>query len=177
MSQSSPPSLRDRFNDVASAITQAAGSPAALIAAASLIVMWAVSGPIFQFSETWQLVINTGTTIITFLMVFVIQASQNRDSKALHLKLDEVIRAIDGARNQFIGTEQSSEEEICQREAEFLKIAEHGGVVVAATARRGGSPGDAGRKAASSAPVRKAARAAAERQVRKSGTRRRKVTP
>jgi low affinity Fe/Cu permease len=176
MSQSSPPSVRDRFNHVASTITLAAGSPAALIAASSLIVLWAVSGPVFQFSETWQLVINTGTTIITFLMVFVIQASQNRDSKALHLKLDEVIRSIDGARNQFIGAEQSTEEEIREREEEFLRIAEHGGVVAAATARRGRTPGEAARKAASSAPVRKAARAAAERQVRKAGAAGRKTS-
>ena len=93
----------------ASAITGALGSPFALVAAIALIVGWAVTGPLFGFSETWQLIINTGTTIVTFLMVFVIQASQNRDSKAIHLKLDEVIRAVKGARNELIGEEASSE--------------------------------------------------------------------
>ena len=92
------------------------------------VVGWAVSGPFFGFSESWQLVINTGTTIVTFLMVFVIQASQNRDNKALHLKLDEIIRAVSGARNELIGAEQSTEEQIRQHEEEFLKIAERGGV-------------------------------------------------
>jgi low affinity Fe/Cu permease len=108
-------------------VTGALGSPFALVAAVSLIVIWAITGPLFNFSEAWQLIINTGTTIITFLMVFVIQASQNRDSKALHLKLDEVIRAVEGARNEFITAEQASEDELRQREQEFHEIATNGG--------------------------------------------------
>jgi low affinity Fe/Cu permease len=108
-------------------VTAALGSPFALVAAVSLIVIWAITGPLFNFSEAWQLIINTGTTIITFLMVFVIQASQNRDSKALHLKLDEVIRAVEGARNEFIEAEEASEDELKQRQEEFRAIATNGG--------------------------------------------------
>jgi low affinity Fe/Cu permease len=100
------------------------GSPFTLAAAALVIVVWATTGPLFRFSDTWQLVINTGTTIVTFLMVFVIQNSQNRDSKALHLKLDEVIRALDEARNEFVTVEQSSEDEMKEREEEMAVVAE-----------------------------------------------------
>ena len=135
MSQNAPATVRDRFNRLSSRITSAVGSPYALVIAVGLVVVWAASGPVFNFSETWQLVINTGTTIITFLMVFVIQASQNRDSKALHLKLDEVIRAVQGARNEFISTEQSSEEQLHEREQELLAIAAKGGEAGAAAAR------------------------------------------
>ena len=166
MSQLPPTSARDRFNRVASAVTARLGSPYALIAAVSIIAIWAVSGPFFGFSETWQLIINTGTTIITFLMVFVIQASQNRDSKALHLKLDEVIRAVAGARNELIGAEQSSEDQIRSHEAEFLRIAEQGGVEAvqaAADAHAAAHPeGHDGHPD----EVRAAARSAAERTVR-----------
>ena len=100
------------------------GSPFTLAAAALVIVVWATTGPLFRFSDTWQLAINTGTTIVTFLMVFVIQNSQNRDSKALHLKLDEVIRALGDARNEFVTVEQSSEDEMKEREEEMAAIAE-----------------------------------------------------
>jgi low affinity Fe/Cu permease len=127
VSQQPSASVRDRFNRAASRLTGALGSPFALVAAVALIVIWATTGPLFNFSETWQLIINTGTKIFTFLMVFVIQASQNRDSKALHLKLDEVIRAVEGARNEFIVAEQSSEDELRQREEEFVAIAANGG--------------------------------------------------
>ena len=147
MSQTAPTSVRDRFNRIAGTITAALGSPYSLAAAAILIVGWAVTGPVFDFSATWQLFINTVTTIITFLMVFVIQASQNRDSKALHLKLDEVIRAVEGARNELIGTEQPTEAEIREREAEFLRIAEHGGVAAAESATAGSLPAEAARRA------------------------------
>jgi low affinity Fe/Cu permease len=87
--------------------------------AASVVLVWAISGPIFKYSDTWQLVINTGTTIVTFLMVFLIQATQNRDTMALHLKLDELIVATKEARNQFAGLEDASEKELEQRKAEF----------------------------------------------------------
>src|SRR4051794_37835659 len=169
MSNESSTSLRDRFNRGASSLTSALGSPYALIAAAGLIVVWALSGPLFHFSDVWQLAINTGTTIITFLMVFVIQASQNRDSKALHLKLDEVIRAVEGARNELIGAETSTEEQIRAREAEFLRIAERGGVAAISSARGARSTTEAARKAADSTEVKAAARAAAERDVRATG--------
>src|SRR5690349_21520292 len=166
VSQAAPTSMRDRFNQGASQITARLGSPYALVAAVGIVVIWALSGPFFAFSETWQLVINTGTTIITFLMVFVIQASQNRDSKALHLKLDEVIRAVEGARNELIGAEVSTEEEIRAHEEEFLRIAERSGTAAAEAAREGHEPHHAAQRAATSPEVRSAAREAAERTVR-----------
>lgn len=100
------------FTRVANATAQAAGRPAAFMACLAIVVGWAVSGPIFGFSDTWQLVINTGTTIITFLMVFLIQNTQNRDSAAIQVKLDELIRSHRPARNSFIGIEHLTEEEL-----------------------------------------------------------------
>ena len=93
------------FTAIASRVSAAAGQPLAFIVALSVILVWAVTGPLFAYSDTWQLVINTSTTIITFLMVFVIQNSQNRDAAALQAKLDELIRATAEARNEFIGIE------------------------------------------------------------------------
>jgi len=104
--------VRDRFNKAADALTRALGSPWALVVAASVIVVWIVTGPIFGFSDTWQLVINTGTTIVTFLMVFIIQNTQNRDAKAVHAKLDELIRAMEGARDRFMLAEDETEEQL-----------------------------------------------------------------
>jgi len=164
MSQNAPDTVRDRFNQVSSRITSAMGSPYALIIAVLLIVLWAVSGPFFQFSETWQLVINTGTTIITFLMVFLIQNTQNRDTKAVHLKLDEVIRAVQGARNEFISTEQSNEQQINERQAELLSIAEAGGEAGAA-AVAAEPPGDPASEARADPEVRAAVRAHAVEDV------------
>lgn len=100
------------FTVVAGGIANFAGRPLAFILAAASIIIWAVTGPIFGFSETWQLVINTGTTIITFLMVFLVQNSQNRDAAAQQAKLDEILRALDTARNDFIGLEHKTEREI-----------------------------------------------------------------
>jgi low affinity Fe/Cu permease len=158
--------MRDRFNHVASGITARLGSPYALVTAVLIIVIWAASGPVFGFSETWQLIINTGTTIITFLMVFVIQASQNRDSKALHLKLDEVIRAVEGARNELIGAESSTEEEIAAKEQEFLQIAAEG-AEAATTDEHAPTSADHVRDHVQRDPdVRAVARDAAERAVR-----------
>ena len=111
------PTFVDRFRWVADALTRAAGTPWAMGLAALIVIVWLVSGPLFGFSDTWQLVINTGTTIITFLMVFAIQTSQNRESKALHLKLDELIRATKGARNAFIEEEFETEAELKLDEA------------------------------------------------------------
>ena len=100
------------FTRIASLISGATGRPAAFVLALGIVVVWAVSGPIFGFSDTWQLVINTGTTIVTFLMVFLIQNSQNRDAGAMQAKLDELLRAIDKAREGFIGIEHMTDDEI-----------------------------------------------------------------
>tara|TARA_R110000782_G_scaffold78276_3_gene154983 strand:- start:29370 stop:29783 length:414 start_codon:yes stop_codon:yes gene_type:complete len=100
------------FTRVATAASAAVGQPWAFIVAALCIIIWAISGPLFGFSDTWQLVVNTSTTIITFLMVFIIQNSQNRDAAAMQAKLDELIRAVDKARNQFIGIEHMTEHEL-----------------------------------------------------------------
>ncbi len=112
-----------QFARVATRVSEALGSAWAFLAALLIIVVWGITGPAFRFSDTWQLVINTGTTIVTFLMVFVIQNTQNRDSKATQLKLDELIRAIDSARNRFIGAEDEDEEQLREekREVEALK--------------------------------------------------------
>ena len=107
------------FYKLARKTSEAVGSPFASISAVTVIIIWALSGPIFKFSDTWQLVINTGTTIVTFLMVFLIQNSQNRDAKAVQIKLDELIRSIDSARNEIIDVEDSSEQELQQLEQDF----------------------------------------------------------
>src|SRR5438067_1809005 len=104
--------FRAWFGHVATKVSDAMGSAWAFMVAAFVILVWLVTGPIFGFSDTWQLVINTGTTIVTFLMVFLIQNTQNRDAKATQLKLDELIRAIADARNQFIGAELEPEERL-----------------------------------------------------------------
>lgn len=99
-----------------------AGRPSAFLFATLVIVGWAVSGPFFGFSDTWQLVINTSTTIVTFLMVFLIQNTQNRDSQAIHMKLDELIRAKKGARNSLLNLEDLSDEELEKIRASFAKL-------------------------------------------------------
>jgi len=116
--------LHDRFQAISDRVTDGLGSPSALVAAALLIVVWGLTGPIFGFSDTWQLVINTATTIVTFLMVFVIQTSQNRQSRAMHFKLDELIRSNPEARNRLIEAEKESEAELRRREREFHREAE-----------------------------------------------------
>jgi low affinity Fe/Cu permease len=92
--------------------TEATGTSSAFIIAALVIVVWLITGPLFKFSDTWQLVINTGTTIVTFLMVFLIQRSQNKDSLAIHLKLNEIVAALEGASNRLIDVEDLTEDEI-----------------------------------------------------------------
>jgi low affinity Fe/Cu permease len=104
--------MRDTFNRVADRLTRALGTPFAMFGAAAIIIVWALTGPIFGFSDTWQLAINTGTTIVTFLMVFVIQSTQNRESKAIHAKLDELISALSGARNELIDAEEEPEAQL-----------------------------------------------------------------
>jgi low affinity Fe/Cu permease len=100
------------FSTVAGRISTAAGQPLTFIAAVLMILIWAATGPVFHYSDPWQLVINTGTTIITFLMVFLIQNSQNRDAAAMQAKLDEMLRALESAREQFIGIEHLTDKQI-----------------------------------------------------------------
>ena len=100
------------FEKMSAKIAAATGRPMAFTLALATIIIWAISGPVFHWSDTWQLVINTGTTIVTFLMVFLIQNAQNRDGCAIQAKLDELIRAVGHARNEFIGTEHLTEREL-----------------------------------------------------------------
>jgi len=102
------------FEKWSTKVAGAAGRPPAFMLALAIIAVWAITGPVFRWSDTWQLVINTGTTIVTFLMVFLIQNAQNRDASAIQAKLDELIRALHGARNEFIGIEHLTETELCQ---------------------------------------------------------------
>ncbi|WP_250454962.1 low affinity iron permease family protein [Caballeronia sp. ATUFL_M2_KS44] len=111
------------FDSFASLVTRWAGSPFAFGLAVTSIVLWVATGPIFHYSDGWQLVINTGTTIITFLMVFLIQQSQNKDSVALHLKLNELLATHRTASNQLIGIEDASEEELRRLAAAYLRLA------------------------------------------------------
>ena len=111
------------FDTFASAVTRWAGSPVAFGLAVISIVVWAVTGPVFHYSEDWQLVINTGTTIVTFVMVFLIQQSQNKDSVALHLKLNELLASHRQADNHLIGIEDASEDELRRLAAAYLKVA------------------------------------------------------
>jgi len=103
----------------------AAGHPLAFLLAFLIIVVWGATGPIFGFSDTWQLVINTGTTIVTFLMVFLIQNTQNRDSRAMQLKLDEIIRATEGAHNALLDLEELTEEDINRVRTLYIALAAH----------------------------------------------------
>jgi low affinity Fe/Cu permease len=112
----------DRFGRFAASSSYWVGSKWAFILAGIIIVVWAISGPMFRYSDTWQLVINTGTTIVTFLMVFLIQNTQNRDARAINLKLDELIRAIDKARDQMMNIEKLSDVELDVLEAQFERI-------------------------------------------------------
>ena len=109
---------------LARAATAWAGSSAALALAAAVILIWVMTGPIFQFSDTWQLVINTGTTIVTFLMVFLIQRSQNKDSQAIQLKLNEIVAALEGASNRLINVEDLTEAEVKRLHERYMELAE-----------------------------------------------------
>lgn len=100
------------FTKIAGKVAFLAGKPATFMLAAALVLVWAATGPMFAFSEVWQLVINTGTTIVTFLMIFLVQNTQNRDASALQAKLDELLRAVAGARGEFIGIEHLTDTEI-----------------------------------------------------------------
>jgi low affinity Fe/Cu permease len=116
-------SLGDHFNKLAQGTAAQAGRASTFTLAVAIVIVWAVSGPLFKWSDTWQLVINTGTTIITFLMVFLIQNTQNRDTQALQLKLDELIRATDGARNRLLQLEELTEEEMKHIKKTFIQLA------------------------------------------------------
>ena len=114
--------MRDAFRVFARHTSAILGSAWAFCGAILIIVVWALTGPTFHFSDTWQLIINTGTTIVTFLMVFLIQNTQNRDAKAVHLKLDELIRALKGARNKLVDLEELSDDELNNLEQQFTRI-------------------------------------------------------
>ena len=111
--------MQELFRAFSQRASQAVGSAWAFMLAAAVVVVWAFTGPLFGYSDTWQLVINTGTTIVTFLMVFLIQNTQNRDAKAIHLKLDELIRAGVHARNELVELELLSDDELEQLQTEF----------------------------------------------------------
>jgi len=102
------------FETIASKVASWTGKPPAFILALVIVIVWGVTGPIFKYSDTWQLVINTGTTIVTFLMVFLIQNAQNRDGSAIQAKLDELIRALNGPRDEFVGIENLTQDELAQ---------------------------------------------------------------
>jgi low affinity Fe/Cu permease len=114
--------LNDVFRHFANKVSVLAGKPYAFFLALIVILVWIITGPIFGFSDTWQLVINTGTTIVTFLMVFLIQNTQNRDAKAVHIKLDELLKAMKGARNSLVSLENMPDVELDELEAEFSHL-------------------------------------------------------
>jgi low affinity Fe/Cu permease len=116
--------MHDLFHRIAQKTSNAVGSAWAFSLALLIIIAWAASGPLFGFSDTWQLVINTGTTIITFLMVFLIQNTQNRDAKVIHLKLDELIHATKSARNHLVDLEDLTDAELERLEKEFKRLRE-----------------------------------------------------
>ena len=144
--KASPPKTTDWFDSFARKTSMFCGKPVVFLAAVGIVVVWAVTGPLFGFSDTWQLVINTGTTIVTFLMVFLIQNTQNRDSLAVQVKLAELIIAVEGAHNKLADCEELSEEELERLHEDFRKQAS-----VAQTeleSRRDRKPKSPGRKKA-----------------------------
>jgi low affinity Fe/Cu permease len=118
------PKSRLWFTRFAKLASRATGQPATFMIAVTIIALWAITGPIFHFSDTWQLVINTSTTIVTFLMVFLIQNTQNRDAEVMQIKLDELIRAIESAHNALLDLEELSDEEIDLVRTDYEKLAQ-----------------------------------------------------
>jgi low affinity Fe/Cu permease len=116
--------MNDNFRKLAQKTSAAVGSPWSFLVAITAIAVWALSGPLFHFTDTWQLVINTGTTIVTFLMVFLIQNTQNRDAKAMHLKLDELLRAVDSARTGLVDLEDLDDAAITRLQEQFKALRE-----------------------------------------------------
>jgi low affinity Fe/Cu permease len=122
LSQLARKNFGEEFRKVAHRASYEMGTPWAFLVAVIVVLVWVATGPLFGYSDTWQLVINTGTTIVTFLMVFLIQNTQNRDAQAIHLKLDELIHAVKHARNELVDIEDMSDEEIQQLAEEFKKL-------------------------------------------------------
>ena len=118
------PAVRSAFARLASATSRVAGRPAAFSIAVLVVLTWALTGPLFGFSDTWQLVINTGTTIVTFLMVFLIQSTQNRDAAAVQIKLDELIHAVRGAQDALLDSEELDDEALDRMRARYVELAE-----------------------------------------------------
>mgnify|MGYP001431475420 CR=1 FL=1 len=116
--------MKNVFRKAATKVSNLAGTAYVFLAAVAIVIIWAITGPIFNYSDTWQLVINTGTTIVTFLMVFLIQNTQNRDSRALQIKLDELIRATKGARMSFVNLEELSDDDVDYLNHEFHRMSE-----------------------------------------------------
>ena len=114
--------MNEYFRKFAHVVSIAAGKPYSFVIAVFLIAVWLITGPFFHYSDTWQLIINTSTTIVTFLMVFLIQSQQNRDSRAIHLKLDELIRGIEGARNELLDIEDCTDAELETLQDEFKSL-------------------------------------------------------
>jgi low affinity Fe/Cu permease len=135
--------LREKFSEFALLTSHATGHPLAFLLAVLVVVIWGMTGPVFGYSDTWQLVINTGTTIITFLMVFLIQNTQNRDTLALQLKLSELVLAQKGAHNSFADLENLTDEELEEMHANMCKRAEH---TLATLEGRRGAKGDQKKK-------------------------------
>jgi low affinity Fe/Cu permease len=129
-------SIANAFTRISKWTCRAAGHPATFATAILIILLWAVTGPVFHYSDTWQLFINTGTTIVTFLMVFLIQNTQNRDGAAMQIKLDELIRALQGAHNELVNLEDMSDEELQKMKAHYTRLAER------ARAKLGSRPDD-----------------------------------
>lgn len=116
--------MNEVFHKIAVSVSAVTGSPWAFFGAVFIIVVWGLTGPVFHFSDTWQLVINTSTTIVTFLMVFLIQNTQNRDAKAIHLKLDELLRGVSGARTGMVDIEEISDDQLERLHVEFKELHE-----------------------------------------------------
>jgi low affinity Fe/Cu permease len=133
-----PTRSRGWFTRFAKWTARAVGRPLAFILALLVVVVWVVTGPLFGFSDTWQLIINTGTTIVTFLMVFLIQSTQNRDSEAIQVKLDELIRLSEGGHNALLDLEELEDEELDEIKRSYIAIAEEARELL----RRGGSDTD-----------------------------------
>ncbi len=122
MSEERPQSIKDRFHNFSRRTSEAVGSVWAFLLALGTVIVWGLTGPLFGYSDTWQLVINTSTTIVTFIMVFLIQSTQNRDAKAVHLKLDELIFALNGARNRLVNLEELPEDELEALAKQFAQM-------------------------------------------------------
>ncbi len=135
--------MRGRFQRFAWRVSERLGTPQAFFLSLAIIVVWLLTGPAFHFSDAWQLVINTGTSVVTFLMVFLIQATQNRDSRATQLKLDELIRSQKRARNVFADLEHATDEELAEFEREFGKLRARAAARKAAQAEKAATAGQA----------------------------------